>query len=127
MTPEHVKGWVERHPLTPIHVDCATAVMLKVLDGKCRMSEEEMRVMTLLYDAVKERPGALLDGDMHALITAARESADEEMRNHIYEKRVLAESTLSRLMMKSFKTMLRQTGLFDAPPGTVGARRAGAA
>lgn len=34
MTPEHVREWVIRHTLEPVHVGCVTAVMLKILDGK---------------------------------------------------------------------------------------------
>jgi hypothetical protein len=37
----HVRQWVLEHPLSPAHVDCATAVMLKILDGKCKMDAEE--------------------------------------------------------------------------------------
>ncbi len=48
MTAEHVRCWVREHPLSPIHVDCATAVMLKILDGKCKMDAEEKLVMALL-------------------------------------------------------------------------------
>lgn len=112
MTPERVGRWVARHPLVPVHVDCATAVMLKILDGKCRMSDEEKVVMTLLYDAVKEAPGTHFDESIHHLIASARTHADEALRNFIYEKRVLAESTISRPVMKAFKAMIRETGLF---------------
>ena len=37
MNAEQVRQWVLEHPLSPAHVDCATAVMLKILDGKCKM------------------------------------------------------------------------------------------
>jgi len=56
MTPD-VSDWVKRHPLEPVHVDCATTVMLEILDGKCKMSTEEKTVMTLLYDQIKAEPG----------------------------------------------------------------------
>jgi hypothetical protein len=123
MTPEHVTDWVKRHPLEPVHVDCVTAVMLKILDGKCKMSPEEKTVMTLLYDQVKAEPGILFPADMHRLIATAREHADDELRAFIYEKRVLAESALSRPVMKAFKAMIRQRGLFSVdeaenPSGT---------
>ena len=32
MSVAHVPAWVAAHPLTPSDVDCATAVMLKILD-----------------------------------------------------------------------------------------------
>ncbi|MFD2406831.1 hypothetical protein ACFSVK_15660 [Azorhizophilus paspali] len=56
MNAEHVARWAEAHPLSPIHVDCATAVMLKILDGKCKMKPTEKLVMALLYERVKHLP-----------------------------------------------------------------------
>ena len=54
---DHVAAWVAAHALTPSDIDCATAVMLKILDGKCKMSEVDKLVMAALYDAVRDRPG----------------------------------------------------------------------
>ncbi|MCK9398042.1 MAG: hypothetical protein M0Q44_20950 [Methylobacter sp.] len=111
MTKDDVAQWALTHPLAPIHVDCATAVMLKILDGKCKMRTEEKRVMELLYDEVKTHPGRLLDTALHLLIAQAREHPDEATRNIIYEKRLLAETAISRPVMKGFKAMIRQEGL----------------
>jgi hypothetical protein len=112
MTQDEVAHWVLAHPLTPIHVDCATAVMLKILDGKCKMRAAEKQVMELLYDEVKTQPGHLLDAAVHLLIAEARAAADDAMKNIIYEKRLLAETAISRPVMKGFKAMIRQEGLF---------------
>ncbi|MEZ5451469.1 MAG: hypothetical protein R3E93_01435 [Thiothrix sp.] len=113
MTAEHVGRWVQEHPLSPAHVDCATAVMLKILDGKCKMDAEEKLVMALLYDEVKSCPGVMLGEDIHALIVTARHSnEDDEIREFVYEKRVLAETMISRPVMKGFKGMIRAEGLF---------------
>ncbi len=101
----------------PIHVDCVTAVMLKILDGKCKMSLQEQRVMTLLYDAVKVLPGRVLDSELHQLIADARRHLDDAGRNAIYEKRVLAETVISRPVMKAFKAMICEQGLFEPEPG----------
>jgi len=111
MTQNDVARWALTHPLAPIHVDCATAVMLKILDGKCKMRTEEKRVMELLYDEVKTQPGHLLDTALHLLIAQAREHPDEATKNIIYEKRLLAETAISRPVMKGFKAMIRQEGL----------------
>lgn len=113
MTKDHVARWVQAHPLSPIHVDCATTVMLKILDGKCKMRAAEKLVMELLYDEVKPQPGQLLDATVHPLIVTARENLDDEMKNIIYEKRLLAETAISRPVMKGFKAMIRQEGLLD--------------
>lgn len=112
MSSDAVAAWVATHPLTPSDVDCATTVMLKILDGKCKMSETDKVVMAALYDAVKHRPGQRFGDDFHALIARARLDAGDALREHIYETRVLAETTLSRPVMKAFKAMIRAEGLF---------------
>lgn len=113
MTKAHVARWVSEHPLAPIHVDCAIAVMLKILDGKCKMRETEKRVMERLYDEIKTKPGQLLDPAIHTLIAVARERLDDAMKNTVYEQRLLAETSISRPVMKGFKAMIRQEGLLD--------------
>ena len=112
MSSDAVAAWVATHPLTPSDVDCATTVMLKILDGKCKMSETDKVVMAALYDAVKHRPGQRFGDELHALIAQARAPGGDALRDFIYEKRVLAETTLSRLVMKAFKVMIRAEGLF---------------
>ena len=109
----HVAAWLEAHALTPSDIDCATAVMLKILDGKCKMGEVEKTVMAALYDAVRHRPGQRFGPAEHALIATARQGADEAMKNAIYERRVLAETAISRPVMKAFKAMIRAEGLFS--------------
>lgn len=116
MTAEHVASWVRAHPLTPIQVDCATAVMLKILDGKCKMAAAEKLVMEQLYDQVKALPGVALGEETHRLIATARSLADDGLKDFIYEKRVLAETMITRPVMKGFKAMIREYGLLvDAP------------
>ena len=114
MTPEHVRQWLEAHPLTPSDVDCTTTVMLKIIDGKCKMSETEKRVMALLYDAVRDRRGERFGADLHRLIEVAHGTDDERVLDQVYEQRLLAETALSRPVMKSFKAMIRDKGLFGA-------------
>lgn len=112
MTEDYIRLWLRNNALTPVHVDCATAVMLKILDGKCKMAVEEKQVMTLLYEQIKEQPGQLLLQDIHDLIAVARANPDESMKLVIYEKRVLAETMISRPEMKGFKAMICERGLF---------------
>jgi hypothetical protein len=116
MSLAHVPAWVAAHPLTPSDVDCATAVMLKILDGKCKMGEVEKRVMAALYDALRHRPGQRFGDAEHALIATARRGADEALEMAIYERRVLAETAISRPVMKAFKAMIRAEGLFEGVP-----------
>ena len=89
--------------------------MLKILDGKCKMATNEKQVMSDLYDLLKNQPGLTLGDEIHQLIATARDCADEAMKTFIYEKRVLAETVISRPVMKGFKAMIRQQGLLDTP------------
>jgi hypothetical protein len=116
MNREHIQQWLAVNTLTPIHVDCATTVMLKILDGKCKMRDSEKRVMSMLYDAVNGFSGQVLDPAIHLLIAAAQTKSDDALKNVIYEKRLLAETAISRPVMKGFKAMIRETGLLDDKP-----------
>lgn len=113
MNAGHVAAWVAAHPLSPIHVDCATAVMLKILDGKCKMRETEKPLMERLYDAVKSQPGQVLETAVHDLIAVARDDPSEDMKMRVYEQRMLAETAITRPVMKGFKAMIRSEGLLD--------------
>ena len=61
----------------PVPVDCITTVMLKILDGKCKMLPEEKLLMADLYDQIKHLNVTLLPADIHQLILQAREGMDE--------------------------------------------------
>jgi hypothetical protein len=109
--------WAEQHLADPVHIDCTTTVMLKILDGKCKMNTPDKDVITILYDAVKDRPGRLFGEEYHTLISQARQAMDEAMVMFIYEKRLLAETMLSRPVMKAYKAWLRGAGILQ-PPGS---------
>jgi len=114
MNLQEVEAWLSQNPLQPIEVDCATTVMLKILDGKCKMNAQEKMIMALLYEASHALPGQLFDAAMHRFIAHARSRLDEAMKMQVYEQRLLAETRLSRPVMKAFKAMLRQKGLLPA-------------
>ena len=116
----YVAAWASAHPLSPPYVDCSTAVMLKILDGKCKMKPLDKVFMEFLYDQVRERPMERLTQETHELIARARATPDASMKEYVYERRVLAETMISRPVMKEFKAMIRREGLFalgTAPAG----------
>jgi hypothetical protein len=78
--------------------------MLKILDGKCKMNSDEKVVMALLYEQVKHCPSQLLGTDIHALIADSRDHLDDATKMVIYEQRLLAETRLSRPVMKGLKS-----------------------
>ena len=103
--------WAADAYLEPHEIDCATALMLKIIDGKCKMSQEEKAVMAVVYDQVKARPGRILGADDHALIALARAEPEPDLLARVYERRVLAETMISRPVMKAYKAMLRSVGV----------------
>lgn len=103
--------WAEAHLHDPIHIDCTTAVMLKILDGKCKMEPDEKQTIAVMYDVVKHRTGKLLDNTHHQLIKTARGKLDDETVMQVYEQRLYAETMITRPVMKSYKAMLRGEGL----------------
>jgi hypothetical protein len=103
--------WLAREHLADREVDCVIALMLKILDGKCKMSDGDKAVATRLYDAMGARDGAALGAAEHALIRTARNSPDQGLLDAVYERRVLAETRISRPVMKGFKARLRRDGV----------------
>ena len=110
----YIYDWVKKHPLEPIHIDCTTTVMLKILDGKCKMNPTSKVIMELLYDWTKQQKGKLLGDDIHSLIENSRNSLSHETKQLIYEHRLLAETMISRPTMKAYKAMIKAEGLFDS-------------
>jgi hypothetical protein len=104
-------AWAGEHLTAPLDIDCTTAVMLKILDGKCKMAEEEKAVMEVLYDAVKSRAGKFLGSGDHTLIARARQVKDDSLVMEIYERRLMAETMISRPVMKAYKARLWDAGI----------------
>jgi hypothetical protein len=103
--------WAYEREFDPVHIDCAISLMLKILDGKCKMNEEEKHVMAVIYDVIKYLPGKLLDPNVHELIALARNEFSEQLIEEVYEQRLYAEQMISRPVMKAYKAMLRQDGI----------------
>ena len=110
---QHVAAWLERVSLSLSDIDCANAVMLKILDGKCKMPLREKQLMAELYWQLGGACGPMLDAATHQLISSVGPEPDESMRLAIYEQRILAETRISRPVMKAFKAMIREQGLLD--------------
>ncbi|GAB1260436.1 hypothetical protein [Aurantivibrio plasticivorans] len=116
-----VRQWFSEQVFEPLDVDCVTTIKLKILDGKCKMTEEDKWVIGLLYEVTKGIPGKLFDEDMYALIEEAcavmagswEAEQHEQLRINIYEKRLLAETMISRPVMKAFKKMIRENGVYS--------------
>ncbi|HEY6879356.1 MAG TPA: hypothetical protein VI299_15120, partial [Polyangiales bacterium] len=85
-------------------------------DGKCKMNDADKRVMAVLYRHVRLLPVQRLSRDLHALVELAHERDDDSLKERIYAQRVLAETMISRPVMKRFKARIRREGLFALVP-----------
>ena len=100
--------WADKTVLSPSQIDCTTAIMLKILDYKCKMSYEAQEALIAIYQVVKTREAALFDAEIHALITQAEQQPTEHVVQQIHELRVYAEQTIPKPVMKAYKQFLRE-------------------
>jgi hypothetical protein len=101
--------WAQTAPLDPLQIDCVTAVMLKILDNKCKMLPEQQMALMAVYSVVKERKGLLLDDSIHQEIDRAMELGDQDSMGRIHELRLQAEATVPKPVMKYFKQYFRDS------------------
>jgi hypothetical protein len=91
--------------------DCTTAVVLKILDNKCKMLPGEKRAVMAIYDVVHHLASPLFDSAVHDAISAARQQPDPGTLDAIHPLRVRAEAAIPKPVMKQYKAFLRD-GLF---------------
>ena len=104
-------SWAIRAAFTPEQVDCTTAVVLKILDNKCKMLPGEKFAVMAIYDVVRHLAAPLFDGTVHAAINAARLQPEPTALEAIHPLRVYAEAAIPKPVMKDYKAFLRD-GLF---------------
>lgn len=109
--PHPAAEWALETGFDPGQVDCTTAVVLKILDKKCKMSPGEMAAVMAIYDAVRQLPAPLFDSAIHDAIRAARQQPTPAVLESIHQFRVHAEAVIPKPVMKSYKAFLRD-GLF---------------
>ena len=107
VAPHPASDWVRGTLFEPIHLDCVTAIMLKILDAKCKMGEAEKSALAAVYDEIKDRSGQTLDAAVHDLIASARLTSDAALAEHVHAWRVRAEAHIPKPVMKDFKQLLR--------------------
>ena len=103
--------WAMARVFTTTEVDCTTTVVLKILDGKCKMLPGEKAAILKIYDVVREEPGEIFSKADHITIDQARTETGINVMAHVHELRVYAESKIPKPIMKKYKAMLRE-GLF---------------
>lgn len=104
-----IADWLQRNMLTPDQIDCITAIVLKVLDAKCKMDAEKQAGIMSVYAYTRLTSGALFHREVHEVIDQAIHFADEETMQQIHMYRKVAEASIPKAVMKSFKAFLRET------------------
>jgi len=109
MSTQHpASQWAQTAQLSVSDLDCITTVMLKILDGKCQMNEDQRHAYISIYNVTKVRPGSLLGDEVHQAIDTARQLNRQDIRDHIHQLRLEAEAAIPKPVMKSFKAMVRE-------------------
>lgn len=103
--------WASEQSFSSTDVDCTTTVVLKILDGKCKMLPGEKAAIFEIYDVVRMADGFLFDNEAHQTIDKARHDSDETVLQRVHDLRVYAEASIPKPVMKKYKAMLRE-GLF---------------
>lgn len=109
--------WALQQDFDTMAIDCTTTVVLKILDGKCKMLPGEKHAIMQIYDVMRSHPGDIFNENTHNAIELARmiydktENFGDHIMQHIHELRVFAESNIPKPVMKKYKAMLRE-GLF---------------
>lgn len=99
--------WARQRSLSAEQIDCTTAVVLKILDGKCKMGATDAEAVIGLYHTLDTRAGALFDSEVHRLIALALHEMEVELVEPIHQLRLQAESLIPKPVMKRYKAMLR--------------------
>lgn len=108
----HYQGltsWARNTELSTLHLDCITAVMLKILDGKCKMGDMEKLMLMDIYNVTKTRHGELFGDETHELINTALVFGMKNLRGKVHKARMAAEAAISKPVMTSFMAMMRDT------------------
>ena len=102
---QSVSSWVQSARLSDAYVDCITAVMLKILDGKCKMGKFEINYLISVYEVTRFRDSYMFPASIHILIDKAMYD-NSAFKNEIHQLRIYAERVISKPTMKKFKKMM---------------------
>lgn len=105
----YIQDWLKKSRLTAEQNDCVTAIVLKVLDAKCKMDAVKQSTIMSVYAQTRSHPGLLFHQDVHQAIDRVIHSADEAGFRQIHVYRQFAEASIPRPVMKTFKAFLRES------------------
>lgn len=104
---EHpAEAWARDSVFEPSQMDCITTIMLKILDGKCKMDDADKIALSAVYRVIKTRSGQGMEERVHELIAAHGKNPTQASSASIHAWRMQAEERIPKLVMKSFKHFL---------------------
>lgn len=98
-----IQAWARQQRFDAEHLDCMTAVMLKILDNKCQMKRDTQQLFIDIYRAMDKHESNLFDLGIHSFIQQVFKHPDPLSLRHIHELRLYAESAIEKPVMKAFK------------------------
>ena len=107
-------AWARDTVFDAAQLDCIIAIMLKILDGKCKMEDADKNALSAVYDALKVQSqhefSQSFGAATHILIEAARHNRGEScaLAQQICAARVQAEAIIPKPVMKAFKQRLQR-------------------
>ncbi|MGD2117348.1 MAG: hypothetical protein PVG66_03250 [Chromatiales bacterium] len=100
--------WARSQRFDALQLDCITAVVLKILDRKCKMDADRQAAVIAVYGVCCQMQGKLFDDSDHALIQAALQKQAVD-RDAIHARRLYGEAQIPKPTMKAFKQWLGQS------------------
>lgn len=101
-----IAAWAAAADFNLQQVDCLTTLMLKILDGKCKMDEDTQTSARVIYEQAHRNRSHLFDPNIHALIQQVFDRPDLLSLRYVHELRQYAESAIPKSVMKGFKQYL---------------------
>lgn len=111
-------NWALTYNFTPIEIDYAAKLALKMLDDSCQMTHEDRKMFFYVYDAICDRVDIKLEDDMNRLILLARDRetifSKTEFANIVHACKEEVIPNMLKVHMKAFKKMVRKNlGLLE--------------
>lgn len=115
---EKAYNWALTYNFTPIEIDYAAKLALKMLDDSCQMTHEDRKMFFYVYDAICDRVDIKLEDDMNRLILLARDRetifSKTEFANIVHACKEEVIPNMLKVHMKAFKKMVRKNlGLLE--------------
>ncbi len=77
-----IQAWAMQQKFDAQHLDCMTAVMLKILDRKCKMNAEVQQSFIDLYRLIEKKESQIFDLEIHSFIDQAFKQPDQLLLRH---------------------------------------------